>query len=266
MKKNGIIHLSIVLVVILCLSSCSGDSGGLNQGDATDPAGSLTSQMEAIVDGAETSEFTTVGYSMALSRATVTISTIRVGGAQNAQIGEVHEHGVPAMGVTAPRHEDAPVGGDTGALLEGQWTINVLSGKTMLGVAQANPGTYNTLSFFFGHGSYSNSAQNSAEEAKEAYVEIEGVASRDAIDYPFRVDLHGDEAVACSGLSIEFVYGHYLPVHISFHVGHWLEGVDFQGLAERDGIIYINELENTDACQSIRAEVLSEVHVRAGDH
>ncbi|MHC9540111.1 MAG: hypothetical protein AB9903_11375 [Vulcanimicrobiota bacterium] len=270
MKKLHCMILTCALAALLLLTSCSGSTGGLGPDDTTDPAGALTSQMEVTVDKATESEFTSdLGYAITVSNAMIVMSDITVG----AVAAEEDDHGKNAAELSScspSRHEETSTeSGGMGATLEGQWTVYPYSGKTLLGVAQANPGTYGSLSFSVVPVGHIHSPiiardEHNRDEGEVHSVLCEGTVVTGEAVLPFHAHFHLDETITVSGLDIIFEYGHYLPLHIIFPIQHWLDGVDFNTLTIQEGVIHISEDENIGAYEIMKNTILSHVHVHSG--
>jgi len=248
---------SALVLLALLLSSCSGGNGGYSPGAGTDPVGALTSQMEVSVAKVQQGEFQSdLGYTITLSQVMITMADVEVA------TGSGHTHGI--------RHEETGPEIPVGSTLKGVWKVYPYAGKTILGVAQANPGSYDTLSFSIAPEVRAHGAPGTDEEVGGAgkaapSVIVEGTAAKGGAPVPFRAHLPMDGRTAVSGLAIEFHYGHYLPVHLVFPVSHWLDGVDFNTLAATAGTIYINGVENTAAADTMTATILHHVHVHTGE-
>ncbi|MGV8123724.1 MAG: hypothetical protein AB2L14_28585 [Candidatus Xenobiia bacterium LiM19] len=270
MKNYRYMILISMLAACCLIASCSGGTGGIAPDDSTNPAGALTSQMEVTVDKAAESEFTSdLGYAITVSNAMIVMSDITVG----AGAAEEDEHGKNAAELSScslSRHEETSTeSGDMGATLEGQWTVYPYSGKTLLGVAQANPGTYGSLSFSVVpvghiHSSIIASDEHNRDEEEVHSVLCEGTVVTGEAVLPFHAHFHLDDTITVSGLDIIFEYGHYLPLHIIFPIQHWLDGIDFNTLTVQEGVIHISEHENSGAYEIMKNTILSHVHVHPG--
>lgn len=252
MKREHFIFTVLVVFTCCLLSSCSGSTGGVAPDDGTDPVGSLTSQMEVSVDRSTENDFqSNLGYGIKLSSVAVTMSDVTVGT-------DTHEEHSPdrdgsdSSKSLFTRHEESTTESDLGAKLEGLWTVCPLSGKSTLGLTQANPGTYEALSFSI------------VPNGSAPSVTVKGTASLDGITYPFEAAMAINEKVTVSGLAIQFEYGHYLPVRIAFCLHHWLDGIDFKSLTSSGGLIVISETENAAACSTMKASVVLHIHVHSG--
>lgn len=252
MKRKHFVFVVFIIFTCCLISSCSGGTGGIAPDDGTDPVGALTSQMEVSVDRSTESEFQSdLGYGIKISSVTVTMSNVTVGAdtSEEHSLNRVCNHSSQS-GCT--RHEESTTESDLGAKLEGVWTVCPLSGKATLGLTQANPGTYEALSFSI------------IPEGGAPSVTVKGTASLNGITYPFEAALTINEKVTVSGLAILFEYGHYLPVRIAFCLHHWLDGVDFKNLTSSDGLILISGTENAAACSTMKASIVLHVHVHSG--
>lgn len=252
MKRKYFIVMVMTALICCLLSSCSGGTGGIAPDDGTDPVGSLTSQMEVSVDRSTESEFQSdLGYGIKLSSLAVTMSNVTVG-ADTSEEHSPSRDGNYSSQNFCTRHEESTTESALGAKLEGLWTVCPLSGKATLGLTQANPGTYEALSFSI--------VPNGAAPS----VTVKGTASLDGITYPFEAAIPINEKVTVSGLAIQFEYGHYLPVRIAFCLHYWLDGIDFKNLTFSDGLILISETENAAACSAMKAGIVQHVHVHSG--
>ncbi len=255
MKIYGIFNTVALLVIIIITSSCSGGNGGYSPGAGTDPVGALTSQVKLAVARVEQGEFLNdLGYTIAVSQVMVTMADVEI------CMGDGHTH--------SSRHEETGPESTVGSTLKGEWTVFPYAGDTLLGVCQANPGSYDTLSFSIvpdGQAHGASSASGETRQDRSPSVIMEGTAAKDGAAIPFKAHLPIDGRATVSGLALEFQYGHYLPVHLVFPVKHWVDGVDFNTLAADGGTIYINGIENPAAADIMTTTILHHVHVHTGE-